>query len=291
MAKDTGVGSPIYVSKVLGEFPEDASDGVVMASSLAKCRLADQEHPEDQLVPIELGVDVGQSDAGDKTVIRERRGVMAGRVWRIQSGQSEVVARFVHKAIIESEATNVKVDANGVGHHLVGHLRDMGQRGEHGARIVPVYVGQASTRPTMFPNLRHQIWWEVGRIHSERGTWDLSAIDDKTAADLLAPKWSINSRGQVEVEKKAETKKRLGRSPDDADALLLAYYGGWPGGPVFEDDDDPEADAKRRLTEARQRGEVPEEQPLVGPFAAGDTSTGLKPDQEANGKLAPSPFV
>jgi len=223
-ADGCGPGTPIWSVSVEGEFPEDAADGVIMASSLAKCRVADQEHEGQDLLPVELGVDVGQSDSGDMTVIRERRGVMAGRVWRIQSGDSLAVAKFVLKAIIESDCETVKVDANGVGHHLVGHLRDMAQRDLHGAQIVAVYVGQPSTRPKMFPNLRNQIWWEVGRIHSERGTWDLSAIDDRTAADLLAPKWSINSRGQVEVEKKAETKKRLGRSPDDADALLLAFY-------------------------------------------------------------------
>lgn len=291
MAQDTGVGSPIYVSKVLGEFPEDASDGVVMASSLARCRTPDQEHPDEQLLPVELGIDVGGSDAGDKTVIRERLGCKAGRVWRYQSGESELVADEILARIIESGATKVKIDSIGIGWGVAGHLRRMGDEGKHSAQIVKVNVGSAAQNPVRFPSLRAEIWWEVARIHSERGTWDLSEIDNKTAADLLAPKWKPNTRGQIEVEKKDDTKKRLGRSPDDGDALLLAFYGGWPGGPVFEDDADPETIAKRRLQEARERGDVPDVQPMVGPFAAGDTSTGLKPDQEANGKLAPSPFV
>ena len=290
MIADTGLGSPIYVSKVLGEFPEDASDGVVMASSLARCRVADQEHPAEQLVPVELGVDVGGSETGDKTVIRERIGCKAGRVWRMQSGESEKVADFILAAIVESGAAKVKVDSVGIGWGVAGHLRRMGEEGKHAAQIVKVNVGSASTNPVRFPRLRDEIWWEVGRKHSEFGTWDLADIDDKTAADLLAPKWKPNARGQIEVEKKDETKKRLGRSPDDGDALLLAFYGGWPGGPVFEDDETPEDVTKRLLAEARERGEVPEPLPVLGAYA-GDTSTGLNPDQEDNGKLAASPFV
>lgn len=291
MAADTGVGSPIYVSKVLGEFPEDAADGVIMASSLTKCRLADQEHPPEQLEPIELGVDVGGSETGDKTVIRERRGCKAGRVWRCQSGESEIVADTILAAIVEAGATKIKIDSVGIGWGVAGHLNRMREEGKHTAQIVKVNVGSAAQNPVRFPRLRHEIWWEVGRRHSEFGTWDLGEIDDKTAADLLAPKWRVNPRGQIQIEEKDETRKRLGRSPDDGDALLLAFYGGWPGGPVFIDEDDsPEATAKRNLAQARARGDVPEAVPAIGIYG-GDTSTGLNPDQEGNGKLAPSPFV
>ena len=72
--------------------------------------------------------------------------------------------------------------------------------------------------------MRDQIWWEIGRELSEHKAWDLSGIDDDTIAQLTAPKYKLDSRGRVKVEPKADTRERLGRSPDDADALLLAYY-------------------------------------------------------------------
>ena len=40
----------------------------------------------------------------------------------------------------------------------------------------------------------------------------------------MAPRYAIDSSGRVKVEPKADTRLRLGRSPDDADALLLAFY-------------------------------------------------------------------
>lgn len=235
MIEDTGIGSPIYMSKVLGEFPEDASDGVVMASSLAKCRRPSDTVEDEEDVVVQLGVDVGGSETGDKTAIRERRGMKAGKSWHIQSGESEIVADAILAAILESEATKVKIDAIGIGWGVAGHLSRMREEGKHTAQIVKVNVGQASSRPERFPSLRAEIWWEVGRIHTERGTWDLSELDDKTAADLLAPKWKGNARGQIEVEKKSETKKRLGRSPDDGDALLLAFYDGGAPQVIFDE--------------------------------------------------------
>jgi hypothetical protein len=39
----------------------------------------------------------------------------------------------------------------------------------------------------------------------------------------LAITWKVDGQGRCQVEKKEETKKRLSRSPDDMDALNLAY--------------------------------------------------------------------
>jgi len=43
-------------------------------------------------------------------------------------------------------------------------------------------------------------------------------------ADLAAPRWKLTPRG-IQVELKEETRKRLGRSPDRADAVILALHG------------------------------------------------------------------
>ena len=47
--------------------------------------------------------------------------------------------------------------------------------------------------------------------------------DDELTAQLSTRKYSINSRGQLIIEDKASYKKRIGRSPDRADALILAF--------------------------------------------------------------------
>jgi hypothetical protein len=57
---------------------------------------------------------------------------------------------------------------------------------------------------------------------------DLTDLDETTIGQLISPRYSIDAGGRVKIEAKADTRKRIGRSPDDADALLLAYYQGAP---------------------------------------------------------------
>jgi hypothetical protein len=93
--------------------------------------------------------------------------------------------------------------------------------------VVPVNF---SERPTpgnadRFANLRAEVWWTVGREMSMDRGWDLGECDDDTIAELTAPEYKIvDSRGKVLIEPKTDVIKRLGFSPDQADALLLAFW-------------------------------------------------------------------
>lgn len=224
-ASEWGEDNPLYKSKVLGEFSEDAPNKVVRASDVARCRIdPERKLTPEELEPVELGVDVG--GGGDETVIRERRGRRAGREWRAHTDRPEKIAPMVLQAIKESGATVVKVDSIGVGFGVIGELRNAAGRGEHTAHILGVNVGEKSSKPDKFKNLRAEIWWELGRGLSESGGWDLSGMAnaDTTVAQLLEPLWQADAQGRVQVEPKDEIRKRLGRSPDNADALLLAFY-------------------------------------------------------------------
>jgi hypothetical protein len=223
--REWGEDNPLYKSKVLGEFSEDSQWQVVRTSDVAACSL-DLETPyaPAELLPVELGVDVG--GGSDETVVRERRGRVAGREWRDHTDRPEVIAPMVLQAIRETGATAVKIDSNGVGFGVVGELRNMASRGLHSARVYGVNVGEGSRYPERFANLRAEIWWCIGRELSEQRGWDLSTMAnaDTTVAQLLEPQWSLTPRGQTLVEKKEDIIERLGRSPDNADALLLAYF-------------------------------------------------------------------
>lgn len=232
MRAEYGEQSPVYISKVLGLFPSDAEDGVVRLSALRACsQPRDTEPTPEQLLPVELGVDLGAG--GDETCIRERRGIMVGREWRTRDRDPIVVANLIVEAIRTTHATAVKVDSIGIGWGIVGTLRERQQQGQHAADIVGVNVGTTSAQPQRFPRLRSQIWWEIGRQLSEDHGWDFSALDpddrERLIHQLTAPKYLHDSSRRIVVEKKEETKKRLGRSPDNADALLLAFYSGAGG--------------------------------------------------------------
>ena len=215
--KDWGEGSPLWQSKVRGLVPEDSSDGLLPLSWLRRCQVEREWKPE-QLLPVELGVDVGAG--GDMTVVYERRGVKAGRKWAAQTPDPGEALALVLEAIRETGATAVKVDAIGIGWGLVGML----EAAETGVVIHAINVGTAALDPERFPKLRDQLWWDLARELSRDGAWDLSDIDDSTVAQLIAPRYGVDASGRVKIEPKDLTKKRLGRSPDDADALLLCFF-------------------------------------------------------------------
>lgn len=220
-----GEDNPVYRAKVLGEFSVDDPGKVVRASDVAACRhSADVPRTEAELLPVELGVDVG--GGGDETVIRERRGLVAGREWRERSDKPHTIAPLILRAIRETDATAVKVDEIGVGRGVIGELENLRIEGRHGAAIVAVNVSNKARDDAQFENVRAELWWDIGRLLSQNHQWDLSTMDnaDSTVAQLLEPKWLVNPRGRIQIEKKDEIRKRLGRSPDNADALLLAYY-------------------------------------------------------------------
>jgi hypothetical protein len=224
-AADWGTDNPLYKAKVLGQFADDAPNQVVRTADVAACRIGpDRPLTDEELLPVELGVDVG--GGGDETVIRERRGNRAGREWRAQTDRPEKIAPLILQAIIDTGATAVKVDSIGIGFGVIGELRNAADRGEHTAFIDAVNVSEAASEPDKFMNLRAEIWWQLGRDLSAHQGWDLSAMDngDTTVAQLLSPRWTVDPKGRIRVEPKDEIRKRLGRSPDNADALLLAFY-------------------------------------------------------------------
>ncbi len=218
-----GEDNPLWIAKVLGEFPTDHPWSVIRLTDLYACQIAAPRTDEER-TPVELGVD--PAGGGDETVIRERRGMVAGREWTERSDRPETISRLILHAIRATGATSVKIDSIGIGAGLVGEMRNLRQTGAHGADIIAVNVAERATEPNTYFNLRSQLWWEVGRLAAEQRLMDLSRMEnaDRAVGQLLEPRYSHDLKGRIKVEPKDDLRKRLGRSPDNAEALLLAYY-------------------------------------------------------------------
>lgn len=226
---DYGEESPSYLSIVRGLFPKDSEIAVVPMSWVERCRGPEATASIGALrVPIELGVDVAGSDTGDRTVVFERKGGRAGRMWTVRSSDDDAVADLVAQALKESGAGRVKYDSIGIGHMLPTSLRSKFRQVE----FVPVDVGMAARDKTRFRNVKAEIWWEVGRHLSKDVAWDLTEVDAETVAELSSVRWWEDAAGRIQIESKGEVRKRIGRSTDRADALLLSFYTPPVGGPV-----------------------------------------------------------
>ena len=223
---DWGADDRRYKSKVLAEFPKDHPDQVIPAAALAQCFIP-EPRAASELQPVTLGVDVG--GGSDLTIVRERRGMKAGRRWEYRGSDPEKNTELVMEALRVTGAVSVCVDGNGVGHGLVGDLRGRIRRGDAGRDVTvhSVMVGGASSQPLVYGNLRAELWWVIGRESSQKGEWDLSGMaeGEKTKTELLLPRWRMDAKGRIFIEEKADTRARSGgKSPDDADALLLAFH-------------------------------------------------------------------
>lgn len=218
--RDWGRESPLYTSKVLGEFPMDDADGVVPWSWIVACT-QERDAWLGEASKVVLGVDVG--GGSDRTVVRERRGMTAGREWTALTKRSDEAVGLVRQAINETGATEANIDVIGIGWGVVGALQEQYDRGEHGCRVYGINVGESSTEPDRFPKLRDEVWWMARELAQSQG-WDLSAVDAETLSELAAPRYRPDTAGRVKVEPKDDTRKRLGKSPDKADALNLAFY-------------------------------------------------------------------
>jgi hypothetical protein len=215
-----GEESPLWVSKVEGLFPEYSTDTVIPLPMVRRLQ-AIELWPQEKEPETQLGIDVGAG--GDKTVIRARRGRTPGEQWTDHTADPANVVGKAMQAIRETGATKAKIDVIGIGWGVAGWLEEKIIEQRLDCEVVRVNVGEGSSDPSRFPKLRDEVWW-MGRELTQDGGWDLRNIDDETLGQLIAPKYKPDTAGRTKVEKKEETRERLGRSPDNADALLLAFY-------------------------------------------------------------------
>ena len=223
-----GERSPLWIAKVKGEFPQDADDGVIPFSWIQRARLTEHAPEGD----VEAGLDVSAGGT-DRTVLWIRCGPRAIRRydWRGYNDPAEL-STLVSAVLLEHEVSVVKVDTIGVGWGVAGLLDVARDHGEHTAAVMGVKVSESPDDSSQFLNKRAEIWWRA-REASRLGEWDLTALDDDDVDELTAVRYhTSNPKGKIQVESKDELKKRLKKSPDSADALLLAFHVPFAG---FED--------------------------------------------------------
>lgn len=237
------MSSPLYVSKVLGQFPTDTTDGVILWSWIRQCVGEEAVNRAGELhVPRQIGADIGGSETGDETVVYEMAGRHVGRRWSIRSADPEKVASKVEAAIREAKPDCVNIDSIGIGWGVMGMIR----RTFPDLKVNGVNVAEAAFDAKRFENLRSEIWWDVGRALCKDRAWDLTRATEATLAQLAAPRWHESKTGRVVIERKDDIRERTGRSPDDADALLLAAYKPQAGREVTETEyEDDRLDGRR----------------------------------------------
>ena len=224
-----GENSRIYLSRVRGISPPEAEEALIRLEWLeeAKGRYSNPAFREGALA---LGVDVANSEAGDRAAIARGQGACLLGVRSFACPDSVQLGIDVGTEIRvdDIDPRRVAIDSVGVGAGTVGRLREMGYRVRAlnaGSRATGSADHEASARTGKgawgaenFGNLRAAIWWKLRR-DLEQG--HIALPDDRELfADLTTPTWFTRG-GRIFIEPKEEIRKRLGRSPDAGDAVAM----------------------------------------------------------------------
>jgi hypothetical protein len=225
---------PLFQARAQGLWPDQGS-GVWSDALWQACLGPEPEIPLD-LLP-QIGADMATGKGEDYHGIHCRWGAVsvhhetantmdAARIYsRLKELASDMAALATrrlpagHKAVDPNQII-IRVDDDGTGNAVAAFLR------RDGLWVVPIGAGTASLRPDRYKRKRDELWFATAE-RARAGLVNFSRLDKLTQRrlkqQLMAPTWDIAPTGQRVVESKDDTKEKIGRSPDDADAVNLAY--------------------------------------------------------------------
>jgi hypothetical protein len=218
---DWGEGTPAFDVRIAGNFPSQSTNSVVGLALVEGAVLRWYDGVEAQ-GPLSIGVDVARY-GDDDSVLQPRRGNRALPKKRIHghntmeiAGEVILMARALRRP---DERPVIKVDVIGVGAGVVDRLAELAD--QEGLTVCPINVAMRATDEANYADLRSQLWFGIRDWLRAGGCIE---PDPTLEGELVAPTYSVDSRGRLRVESKDDIKKRLKRSPDAADALALAIY-------------------------------------------------------------------
>jgi phage terminase large subunit len=203
--------SPLWQSRVLGEFPSAAANTLIPLSWLEQAMRPAVDSGDD----IIIGIDVSGPGKDRTVAIACCRGAILGvGVWTDSDARGPALA-FIRQ--FDSRLRIVRVDSTGIGFYFAEHIRSAGYRTEG------VNVGSAPGDRERFTNLKAERYWML-RERFQRG--EISGLSAEMLAELAAITWIIDPAGRTAIEGKTEVKSLLGRSPDLAEALMIGIGDG-----------------------------------------------------------------
>lgn len=233
--KRWGVGSALWDSKVRGRFPKVSADNLFPP----------------HLITFAQGNDLPGIDTGQFGLDVARFGSDRSVLYRNRGGQIRLDSSWSHKDTMETSgiAANklrefphvpMNIDVIGIGSGVYDRLA------EQGWMVYPFCSSNKANDPTRFVNRRAEAYWGFREAMAE-GLIDLDPDDDELVAELGVIKYKFDSSGRIGIERKEDIKKRIGKSPDHADAAVQAHA--QPSASIDEDWFGPNSDRVQGITD------------------------------------------
>jgi len=230
IAVEFGEDSDVYRVRVLGEFPVE-SDFTLIPKEWVAAALERKVSPIQRLADKKYdaaGVDVARYGE-NKTVFVLVRGVTVVGILQYPKQSTMKTAAQVVALCKMVEPNNIKVDEIGVGAGVVDRVL------EQGYNISGVEVGRQATHKDKFANLRADYYWSL-RKRFEEGSISLAPLVSllsrsdmiKFVEQICSIRYEHNPSGKIAIWSKEKMRRDGLKSPDLADALMLAFADYYP---------------------------------------------------------------
>jgi len=180
-----------------------------------------------------IGVDVAQGGA-DRTVLARRHNFWFAPILSFK-GKDTPDGKVVAGLVIQNrrDSAPVVVDlGGGWGGDTYGHLKENGVEA-YGYLGVKKSVRRTIDNLLQFRNVRTEAYWRFREaLDPSQPNGSMIALPQSTSlvADLCAPRFRIEGsasrNGVIELESKQKVCERLGRSTDEGDAVIMAWWKG-----------------------------------------------------------------
>ena len=209
-------GTPWWTAKVLGQFPDTASNQIIPLSLVEQARTIGHVPDAKEAA----GLDVARFGTDDSCLV-EGSGNGPEMV-TVVHGHDTMAVAGLGAQFLNARRGTLAVDVIGVGAGVYDRLKEQRLPGS----LIEVQAGGGSDNDGML-NLRAELWWNV-REALYRGEISLARLDEPTyvrlRSELTAPTYRLTSNGKVQIQAKEELKAHGLPSPDVADAFVMWAY-------------------------------------------------------------------
>jgi hypothetical protein len=209
--KQYGRDNPWVMASILGQFPPSSINSLLSIQDVEDSMRRVIREDEISGSQKRLGVDVARF-GDDRTVIFPRQGLVAFKYADMRNANSHEVAARVAKAKNQWGSEQDFLDVTG---GYGGGVEDALKMA--GFNPFPVnFAGKAAD--SRYFNLRSEMWFRMAEWVKRGSLPNIPTL----ARELTAPTYTFVG-GKFRLEEKDQIKKRLGHSPDAADALACTF--------------------------------------------------------------------
>ncbi len=216
--KNWGPGSYLYVVFVKGDFPEAGVNNLCSLADIEFAMSRDLERKEYEKSLKVAALDVARyGDDESCFAVRQGDKILDTITWGYQD-TSYTIGRTV-RLIKEHKPVRTYIDVVGYGAGIYDMLKK--EIGEEYS-ILEFDSGKPALDTERFLNRRAEGYWDFNK-KLEDGVLDLPN-SDKAKAQLTDIRKTFNTKGQLQIERKEDSKARGSKSPDVADAIMMTFH-------------------------------------------------------------------